>query len=161
MALTVNLDFPHVIRIGRGVGLLTGTIDFDSSYPTGGEDASDISRYFSSTPKIILESKNGYLFEYDRTNDKIKVYYPSNPAAHTHDLTIKDDDNAATTGVALYFDEDAASVDQRVLFVSPTNADGTWRTQSTTPSDSPGAEVANGTDLSSLTGVAFIAIGLI
>jgi hypothetical protein len=43
--------------------------------------------------------------------------------SHTHELAIKDSDAAASAGVAVYFDEDGAS-GARLLFVSPTNADG-------------------------------------
>ena len=39
-------------------------------------------------------------------------------------IRIKDNDDAATAGVAVYVDDDGATADERLLFVSPTNADG-------------------------------------
>jgi len=58
-------------------------------------------------------------------------------------IRIADDDSAASNGVAVYFDDNGATVDERLLFVSPTNADGTYDTY---------GEVPAGTDLS---GVSF------
>ena len=66
-------------------------------------------------------------------------------------LRITDDDTAATNGVQIYFDENGTDGSARLLFVSPTNANGTdvtdnrqgWRS----------GEVANAFDLSGLTGV--------
>lgn len=110
MALTVSLDIPKVERISRNLGILTGTIAFDSSYPTGGESASDITGYFKTCLRLVCDSKGGYIFTWDKSNGKIKAFNTT--------------------------DVDAAS-------------------------DAPGPEVGNGTDLSSLTGVSFIAVGLI
>lgn len=42
---------------------------------------------------------------------------------HSHTITLTDDDSAASNGVAVYFDEDATA-GSRLLFVSPTNANG-------------------------------------
>lgn len=42
---------------------------------------------------------------------------------HVHDVTIYDNDDAATDGVAIYFDEDGATADERISFVSPTGQD--------------------------------------
>lgn len=66
--------------------------------------------------------------------------------------TIKVTANASpgTPGVQVYFDEDGANAYERLLFVSPTNADG---------SDTTLAEVDSATDLSAITGVRFIAFG--
>jgi len=140
MALTVTKDMPKAERISRSLGILTGSIDFDDSYPTGGEDASDISDYFQTCLTIQCEAKNGYVFEYDKTNDKIKV----------RALKIDDDDDAASVGVALYCDDDASGNDQ-IKCVTANNADVYVKL----------AEVGDGTDLSGLTGVKFIAVGLI
>lgn len=76
-------------------------------------------------------------------------------------IRIKDDDNAATTGVAVYVDDDAANDYERVLFVSPTNADGTAQTDDTVGlKKDEVTEVANTYDLSGLTGVNFVAVGV-
>lgn len=42
---------------------------------------------------------------------------------HQHDLTIYDDDDAATLGVAVYLDEDGSEETERLLFISPTGTD--------------------------------------
>lgn len=43
-------------------------------------------------------------------------------------VRIKHDANAASVGVALYLDDDAANIYERLLFVSPTNVDGSYAT---------------------------------
>src|SRR5688500_14893048 len=88
---------------------VTGTIAFDTSYPTGGESFTSIGDKFAGgVPQgIIFESKGGYTFSYDYTNEKVIAYWV--------DTTV---DGAAQ------------------------------------------AQVANTTDLSSITGVRFLAWGL-
>lgn len=44
---------------------------------------------------------------------------------HTHYIKFIDDDSAASTGVGIYLDEDATVKTQRLLFVSPTDTNGT------------------------------------
>lgn len=99
MAITVTKDtrFPNRVSQGNKVGqaILTGSIAFDSSYPTGGEDAGDISDYFRNLDSILIEAAGGYSFEYDATNDKIKAYWvdttvdgaPQAEVANTTDLS--------------------------------------------------------------------------
>lgn len=112
MALTISYN-------GHGAGLnpthsvgtisriMTGTIDFDDSYPTGGESF-DPSVYFPrGLLGVIFEPKGGYVFEYDYTNARVKAM--------------------------------CSNYDQA--------ADGAL------------TEVANGTNLSAVTGVRFIAWG--
>lgn len=59
----------------------------------------------------------------------ITVSYSSgSPTIYHHNLNITDDDNAATTGVAIYFDEDAVnSKTGKFYFVSPTTTDAIVR----------------------------------
>jgi len=164
MALTVTKDMPQAERISRSLGILTGSIDFDDSYPTGGEDASDISDYFQTCLVIQCEAKSGYIFEYDKTNDKIKVYYPTNPAAHSHvAFTVNATETAgdSTTFVSITEGDGTAQSGIKVSHAGGAGSDIDINTDSVTIADSAGAEVANGTDLSGLTGVKFIAIGLI
>lgn len=109
---TLNIDADNygmndVRAVGMQLKVLTGTFDFDSSYPTGGEDF-DLSSYFSKgVVGVIPFPQDGYVFEYDNENEKIKAYYA---------------------------DYDASS-------------------------DGALIEVADGTDLSSITGVNFVALG--
>jgi hypothetical protein len=59
---------------GRHYKIVTGTIAFDSSYPTGGE-ALDLTSYFDSLKVVLLETAAGYTLEYDNVNKKVKVFY--------------------------------------------------------------------------------------
>lgn len=83
---TINVDASHggisdLKTFGGNLKVLTGTFDFDSSYPTGGE-ACDLSQYFKGDPLgAIFAPKAGYVFEYDATNKKVKAYYADYDAA--------------------------------------------------------------------------------
>lgn len=90
MALTVTLDVPGAVRTSGGWGRLTGSIAFDSSYPAGGEAATDISKYFLSGRlyQLRCEQSGGYGFEYDKTNNKIKVFGPAPPIVYEEKHTI-------------------------------------------------------------------------
>ncbi len=94
MALTVTLDSPRVQRISRDYGMMTGTIAFDASYPTGGESLSGISGYFSTMLAISFEGEGGYTYAYDKTNNKVLVYLSSGTptlsaeTSHTHAIAL-------------------------------------------------------------------------
>lgn len=134
MALTITLDDRFPQRISRSLGILTGVIAFDSSYPTGGELASGITKFFKSCHRLICDAKGGYVFEWDKANGKIKVIAPVNVIA--------------STGVA-----DANNTVMK-------SASATLEVAGTgTAFQQPGVEVLDTTDLSGLTGVSFIAIG--
>lgn len=51
-----------------------GTVAFDSSYPTGGEEIS-FGNFEAKPIYVAVESDSGYIFKYDRTNGKIMAYY--------------------------------------------------------------------------------------
>lgn len=57
------------------MNFVTGTIDFDSSYPTGGEDISGIFDQFSNCLGIVFESKDGYTFSADYSGQKVLAYW--------------------------------------------------------------------------------------
>lgn len=149
MALTIATDFRTVERISRSAGMISGTIDFDASYPTGGESATGITRYFRTCLRVICDGKSGYTFEWDKTNSKIKVMYV--------------DKVTVTTGATA-----AADSVSGALITNNAAAETAFRAMGTAVStdyilgtkDALG-EVANTTDLSTLTGVSFIAVGLI
>ena len=135
MSLTVTKDMPACERLTRSLGILSGTIAFDSSYPTGGESLSDISKYFKTLLFCFVEATSGYFFTFDKTNNKVKAYAPVNVVAGSgtadaNNTLIK---AGATIGVA-----------------------GTG-----TAYQSAGAEVLNTADLSGITAARFLAIGLI
>jgi len=76
MALTVTLDsrFPNLLK-GENLGIATGTIQFDSSYPTGGEALTDLSKYFKDLYCVITDVKGGISTGYDRSADKLLAYW--------------------------------------------------------------------------------------
>lgn len=76
MSLTIVLDRPKAVKIGKGTRMLSGNIAFDSAYVTGGESANGITRYFKSCKEILCDPKSGYIFSYDYANAKIKAMVP-------------------------------------------------------------------------------------
>ena len=79
MALTVTTKSNFVIGDRRAV---IADIDFDSSYPTGGEDLTPETLGFTSRADFVLaEPAGGYLFEYDHTGKKLIARRGDNPNA--------------------------------------------------------------------------------
>lgn len=71
MALTVEqLGRTNVSGNRHTVAL---KITFDSSYPTGGE-ALDLTAYVANIEGVSVEESGGYVFQYDRSNKKLKAY---------------------------------------------------------------------------------------
>ncbi len=138
MALTVTKDQASVERISRNMGMLTGTIAFDSSYPTGGEALTGLSKYFKSLLRLSVQGEAGYVFEFDRPGNKLKVLYPQG--------------GESTTAV-----DGSAVVDTGATAVTSSAANGAI----VTVYAGRAREVANAVDLSTLTGVHFIAVGRI
>lgn len=79
--------------IGKAQKVVTGTITFDSSYPTGGEDISDIFDLFRDTAlaaasritKVIVEqpltgAQTGKFAKVDYTNKKVQLFTNASPA---------------------------------------------------------------------------------
>lgn len=61
----------------EGLRIVVGNLDFDSSYPSGGE-AFDVSNYIPGEIKeVIIPSRGGYNFEYDKDNKKVLVKTPA------------------------------------------------------------------------------------
>ena len=48
-------------------------VTFDDSYPTNGE-ALDLTAYVSNIETVHVEVSGGFVFQYDRTNKKLKVF---------------------------------------------------------------------------------------
>jgi hypothetical protein len=88
MALTVTYDdnaggITNQLTATTGaLRFVTGHFDFDSSYPTGGESL-DLGTMLqgASLKAVFIESKSGYVFEYDYTNEKVKAMYADYAAA--------------------------------------------------------------------------------
>jgi len=80
MALTLTQQSRTIMGNKRAV-VYTATLD--SSYPTGGEALTAANLGLVSVDFLLAESKNGYMFEYDYTNSKLKAYYPSGTPTFT------------------------------------------------------------------------------
>ena len=71
MALTIgNL----IVSNGGNKRRVTGTLDFDSSYPTGGEALTAANVALSVIDSIQVHPKSGYTFDYDYTNALVLAY---------------------------------------------------------------------------------------
>lgn len=172
MSLTITKDGAKVDRISRNLGILTGAIAFDSSYPTGGELITDISKYFKTILQCMFDPNGGYNFEFDKSNNTVLVrigphthtfkvkdatsggvalessrglvgasgagtpFLCSVTAAstraefrlesnlgHTHIVDVKDNDGSEAGETALYYDDDATNVNERILCVNPEDRD--------------------------------------
>lgn len=99
MALTVSNVIPGVIGNKRTT---TFELAFDASYPTGGEALTPGQVGLQVIESAVFEPKGGYLFEWDYTNQKIKVFSGGGAdivpagvfggsalATHTHDVAAK------------------------------------------------------------------------
>lgn len=54
---------------------VTGTIAFDSSYPTNGESITTIADKFATVYGVLVSPASGYTFEYDIANKKVKAFW--------------------------------------------------------------------------------------
>lgn len=117
-----------------------GTIDFDTSYPTGGEPLSAAELGFQSIKFIIFEPTGGLVFKYDRTNGKVLAYAQGVLVGAAGSETL--DDFPVTAGVGVTAD----------THISAKTGAGTVGLGAL-------KEVPNTNNLSTITGVPFIAIG--
>lgn len=73
---------------------------FDSSYPTGGEALVANTLGMLDFHFVLIEPKAGYVFTFDRTNNKVMAYWTSNTADGEAMVEVTDStDLAAVTGV--------------------------------------------------------------
>lgn len=146
MALTVTIN--KTDTVGRYLKVKTGTILFDSSYPTNGEALTAANLGFSSSVQTFVASPAaGLIFEYDFANSKLKAHYPTGGTAPSSLA------NPATT-VAVSVSVPAGSTDVTSNAAQPDLDETVTVTQAAGRS----AEVKNATDLSSVT-TYFIAFG--
>ena len=71
MALTISNQSFAALQNKRAVFC---DLAFDSSYPTGGEALTPGNIGLTAIERVLFEPKSGYLFEYDHTNQKVKVF---------------------------------------------------------------------------------------
>lgn len=130
MSLTVN-NQEYSVFGNKGIGMCD--VDFDNSYPTGGESLTPEMLGLARIQHINIEGKGGYLFEYDYTNEKIKALYPTSITSTTGTVN-----NALgyATGANAFITDTAGHHGVEV-----------------------GSEVGNTVDLSGVTGVKIMAFG--
>ena len=103
MALAIDTDF-QVNKLAQEYLLNLRRIDFDSSYPVGGEALTPANLGFSDDADnliVLIPNVGDHRLEYDGANEKIKVRWNKlGMSSVVH--TVDDNDNAATVGHALY-----------------------------------------------------------
>jgi hypothetical protein len=72
MALAVTSE---KISVFGDLRFSTGTIAFDTSYPTGGEPIVPADVKMSKLLVLLVESNDGYVFTWDDTNDTLIAYH--------------------------------------------------------------------------------------
>lgn len=88
MALTVSLDYSRAHRISRELFQITGSIAFDTSYAFGGESISDADLKMRDVLDVQFGQSGGYTFEWDKTNNKVKVFQPTPAIVYEEQQTI-------------------------------------------------------------------------
>lgn len=87
MAVTVTFDLPKAVRLEKGnksgLSVISGTIAFDNSYPTGGESITAITGKFQTCLQVICDNFGGFLTTFDKTNSKLLVYQATDAVAGT------------------------------------------------------------------------------
>ena len=138
MALTISSVTTSVFGNKK---IMKANIAFDSSYPTGGEALTPSTLGLNEVEILLVSPQAGYLFEYDYSNEKLKALTPraAQAAVTTDKVTI------VASGAANITDGQSCTVDS--TFRSAVDA-------------AAGAEAANTTDLSAVTGVRVLAIGV-
>jgi len=74
MALVPTLSGDWLGSIGS-LRIVTGTLAFDASYPTGGEPLTPATLGLGVIHFLIAEPNSGYVFTYDYANQKLLAYY--------------------------------------------------------------------------------------
>lgn len=102
MALTVHSQWKTMVADRY---FTFTTIDFDSSYPTGGESLTDGDLGLNDDNfDCFIHFKAGYNFEYDKANQKVLVYWgDNNNASDGPSVEAPDTTNLSTlTGVKVF-----------------------------------------------------------
>lgn len=141
MALTVAVTR----RVVAGhQNIVTGTLAFDSSYPTGGESLTAANLGLRTIDLMLIQpSAVGFLYSYDYTNSKVQVY--TQGYAHGTGGAVTMDDYPVTAGPGV----------TGSISVSLTTGAG-----AATGNLGPLVETLSTDDLSTITGVRFVAFGV-
>jgi hypothetical protein len=83
---------PLMVHSPRPMKVVTGTLAFDSSYPTGGESLADIFNMFTSLKLLLIDqpltgAQTGKFIKVDYTNQKALLYTNASPAAEVADTS--------------------------------------------------------------------------
>lgn len=124
--------------------IVTGTMDFDSSYPTGGEPLTASTIGLGTVDFIVIQTTSGLMFEYNYSGALVLAYLIGVRTGNTSVASA-----GVTTGALLEDSADAETV-ARLLgtAVNVTYNLGYLK------------EVPSTTNLSAITGVRFMAIGV-
>ncbi len=129
---------------------IVADVTLDNSYPTGGNALTPESFGLRTIEFLIASPSGGYFFEFDHTNKKLKAINPRAAIASTLTVTTPALTHAAgavaVTSTAATVPDHAAGAACAVAGAAGVAA-------------GPGAEVANGTDLSAVT-TRVVAVGL-
>lgn len=146
MAISVTIN--KTDTVGRYLKVKTGTVTFDSSYPTNGEALSASTLGFSTSVQTFVASPaGGLIFEYDFDNSKLKAHYPTGGTAPS---SLANPATTVAVSVAVPSGETAVT--------SSAAQPDLDETVTVTQAAGRSAEVKNTTDLSSIT-THFIAFG--
>lgn len=83
MSLTISNTEP---TLGNKLHVLAD-VAFDSSYAIGGESVTANNFGLSTIERLVVEPCQGYTFEWDKTNSKIKVFMQAPPIVHEEVVT--------------------------------------------------------------------------
>ncbi len=158
MALTITEKNRSVFGNKK---IVIADIDFDTSYPTGGEGLTAANLGLTGVDFLQVSGKNGYIFEYDYSNAKLLAYTPTIVgAAHTHDFRIIGGTAAAGTDTlnvkALVLGKEEAA-DKVVAGADEATKGGVVASGAIVAAAA--TEVADTTNLSAVTGVRVMCIG--
>lgn len=168
--LTYHVDSADALSVGNLLGQV-GTVDLDSSYPTGGYplDLEKLTgrRFYTKMSDLRVDPKSGLVFEVDYDNMKLKAMRASG-AAHTHAVTLANHTHeifGSNHHHAVTVSGDAETVNTADTNISSgiTGNGGAATVTSASGGGSGSAaalvEVSNGVDLSAVTGVHFVVMG--
>jgi hypothetical protein len=116
MSLTV--DQKKVISLGNR-RMTISQVDFDSSYPAGGEELDYTEYGFKDVDSINIRPHAGYTFEYDYSNKKIKAFCPAPPIVYEEKHTIAS--NAITLDYPAAAILQIASASQSQMLIEPSD----------------------------------------
>jgi hypothetical protein len=131
--MTVAATLVKRLKFNNGLAVFADLV-FDDSYPTGGEALTIPG--LTVINEVYFPQVAGYLFEYDKTNKKVKVYTPVGTAsAHTHAVALDTGVSAVPSATA------ALTVNQAIPFAGIQGAVTAGGTKYIGPTDN--AENAN------------------